>query len=819
MLCKLPKPSATGSSQSFWAFFGILAGGIFSATSAQATLTVQGVSPYSVTSAGVINYAAYRSDSTLTGGFIDESVGFKFLDLTSTSTSDTNNIILFDVQSNKNFGSLTTGQDVVLMATVTINSTQVQVPIAYAGGAFCATGGNSRCQAAANSKYYAVKYSVSGGNELLRVGIYPKDICASPLNNTGTISGCTGSDVEEPTSSALKTLTVRFYLGLEDSTGTNPELGKIADTEENRTITIQLQKAAPTLTCPANLSASYTPGDSEINFNGAAITTAAATSTGTTVGAAVDTLIFLAKTGGTPTSSSSYYNDTSQIIARVSSSSPSVISGFSNTTNGSDNLYNVRILARDRAGVVTDGYVGDGGTGCTASPTTEYQVQTASIRGLLVESQCFIATAAFGSAKGPALQLLRRFRDEILQQHGLGRWFVRTYYRYSPGVAEWLLAHTEWRGWVLQALVAVQVWAWFLLHPVWFLLLLGCVLALILARTRSGRVALVIALCITGPLKSQTAFGEEPQSSEPDFSFIEEIQQRQKEQEQSSGSESESYIEKKKKQLPQDQDYSLIEEIRETQKETPAPESSPNSFVEQKKSALPPSPEESEIEAIQQGRSEAVAKKDDKIGRAFGFKVWTGGSREITAAPGVFYQGYSALYGADYTPDFRFFFEDQLLQSEWFISLGWFFEGGFGWKKTSGGFEFPPQNPAGGTYGAQSSVNFTFITVPVAVGGVARFNLFRVLRPQVKVAPVAVGYFEDRSDSKGLKRGYSRGLLTEAGVAFQLDWLDQRGSWSMYETLRVKQHFLTLDYHRLDTTSGAVDLSFHGFTLGLLFEI
>lgn len=790
------------------------AAGLLFSLPAAATLTVQGVSPYSVTSAGVINYAAYRTSTALTGGFIDESVGFKYLDLSSTSTSDTNNIILFDVQSNKNFGSLTSGQDVVLMATVTINSTQVPVPIAYAGGAFCAAGGNSRCQAAANSKYYAARYSVSSGNEVLRVGIYPKDICASPLNTTGTISGCTGSEVDEPSSSAIKTLTVRFYLSLEDSTGTNPELGKIADAEENRIITIQLQKAAPRITCPSDLSATYTPGDGEINFNGAAITTAAAvvdpiTDT-TVVGGAVDTLIFLAKEDpGTPDSSSNYYNDTSQIIARVSASAPSVISGFANTTTGSDKLYNVEILVRDRAGVVNS-------TPCTGAGS-DYQVQTSSIRGLLVESQCFIATAAFGSAKGPALKLLRRFRDDFLLRSEWGRWSVQQYYRHSPALAEGLLENPEWRVPVLQGLIIIQIWAWLLLNPLWLLLFVGGVLgALSLRRTRT-EVTLVLCLffCVSGP----SVFAEEPSQSEPDFSFIEEIRQRQKEQEQGSDTSPESYIEKKKKTLPEGEDYSLIEEIRESQKDLPAPDQSQTSFVEEKKSALPPKVDESEIEAVKQGKSELVAKRDEKQGTAFGFKVWTGGRREIQANSGTFYQAYTGLYGEGYTPDFRFFYENQLIQSEWFVSLGWFFEGGFGWKKASGGFEFPPQKPGGGTFAAESSVNFTFVTVPVALGGVARFNLFRVLRPQIKVAPVAVGYFEDRSDSQGVKRGYSRGLLTEAGVAFQLDWLDQRGSWSMYEMFRVKQHFLTLDYQRLDTTSGAVDFSFHGLTLGLLFEI
>jgi hypothetical protein len=818
MPSRLPKPSAALFN---WAL-AFFAGGVITPPLALATLTVKGVSPYSITSAGVINYAAFKtSGASISGGFVDTDAGFKFIDLTSTSTSSTDNIILFDIQSNKSFGTLTTGQDVVLMATVTINSTQVPIPIAYAGGAFCATGGNSRCQAVSSSKYYAAKYSISGGNEVLRVGLYPKDLCASPLNNTGTISGCTSGEVDEPSGTALKTLTVRFYLSVEDTTQSNPELGKIADSEENKTITIQLQQAAPTLTCPANIASLYTPGDQEINFNGANLTTAAASSGGSTVGASVDTLIFLAKEDpSTPTTGSGFAADTAQIVARVSSGSPGVISGFTNTSTGTDHVYNVAIHARDRAGVVSDAFAGEAGSGCTAGPTTEYQVQTSSIRGLLVESKCFIATAAFGSAHAAPVLLLRRFRDEFLLQHAAGKLFVSTYYRYSPALAEWLLKHSEWRGVVLQALILVQIWAWLVLHPAWVLLVVGCVTALLISRSRRGRIALLLLLAIGNPWSAQA---EEGQAGETDFSFIEEIQQRQKEEagaaaEADKGSP--SFIQKKKSELKEGEDYSLIDEVKEVQPVTePGSEKDSASWVEQKKKQLSPKVEGGAIRAVQEGKSEPHAQRDEKLGRSFGIKIWTSGTREISAPSSVFYRSFDSLYGSSYTPDFRFFYESQLVHSEWFVSLGWFFETGFAWKKAPGGFEFAPQNPSGGTYGTSSSVNFTFVTVPVAVGGMARFNLLRLLRPQIKVAPVAVGYFEDRSDSKGIKRGYSRGLLTEAGLAFQLDWLDRRGSWSMYEMFRVNQHFLTLDYQRLDTASGDVDFSFHGLTLGLLFEI
>lgn len=51
---------------------------------------------------------------------------------------------------------------------------------------------------------------------------------------------------------------------------------------------------------------------------------------------------------------------------------------------------------------------------------------------------CFIATAAFGSAQHPHVQILRTFRDEVLAKTGWGRAFIDWYYRTSPAYAAWI---------------------------------------------------------------------------------------------------------------------------------------------------------------------------------------------------------------------------------------------------------------------------------------------------------------------------------------------------------------------------------------------
>jgi hypothetical protein len=55
-------------------------------------------------------------------------------------------------------------------------------------------------------------------------------------------------------------------------------------------------------------------------------------------------------------------------------------------------------------------------------------------------ASCFVATAAFGP-HAPELVAFRAFRDEVLSQHGIGRAFIRGYYRYGPWLAGWVVRH------------------------------------------------------------------------------------------------------------------------------------------------------------------------------------------------------------------------------------------------------------------------------------------------------------------------------------------------------------------------------------------
>ena len=65
---------------------------------------------------------------------------------------------------------------------------------------------------------------------------------------------------------------------------------------------------------------------------------------------------------------------------------------------------------------------------------------------------CFVATACFGSSNAHAVIVLRKYRESILKRKPLGRFFVRSYYLFSPPIAKFIERHDKLKKYIGKAL-------------------------------------------------------------------------------------------------------------------------------------------------------------------------------------------------------------------------------------------------------------------------------------------------------------------------------------------------------------------------------
>ncbi len=72
-------------------------------------------------------------------------------------------------------------------------------------------------------------------------------------------------------------------------------------------------------------------------------------------------------------------------------------------------------------------------------------------------SNCFIATAAYGSSFQPQVRILRNFRDAYLLTHQPGQWLVDQYYRLSPPLANIIRERDGLRA-AVRAVLTPLVW-------------------------------------------------------------------------------------------------------------------------------------------------------------------------------------------------------------------------------------------------------------------------------------------------------------------------------------------------------------------------
>jgi hypothetical protein len=75
-----------------------------------------------------------------------------------------------------------------------------------------------------------------------------------------------------------------------------------------------------------------------------------------------------------------------------------------------------------------------------------------------IGSQCFIATAAYGTPTAEQIDVLREFRNVVLLQSSAGSKLVALYYRLTPPIADFIAGNGFLRTLVRQFLVNPLVW-------------------------------------------------------------------------------------------------------------------------------------------------------------------------------------------------------------------------------------------------------------------------------------------------------------------------------------------------------------------------
>jgi len=129
----------------------------------------------------------------------------------------------------------------------------------------------------------------------------------------------------------------------------------------------------------------------------------------------------------------------------------------------------VDLVVTPQAGYQFDMWTGDVGTiaNVKGAATTISMNGNYSITARFKRSQCFIATAAYGTDTAKEIDILREFKDTVLLPNSLGAEFVSLYYKTSPLIANFISQHevlrTAVRVGFVDPIVKILNWS----HDLW----------------------------------------------------------------------------------------------------------------------------------------------------------------------------------------------------------------------------------------------------------------------------------------------------------------------------------------------------------------
>ncbi len=739
----------------------ILASGLpllFASSSALATVLINPPAPLRQFNMGEANYTVYFGGSDTgtpsNAAFYNSTQGYRFL---TTTASNDDNLIWLDVSTNKNL-TVASGQHIVVTVSTGGSSTGILL-----SGAGIVTGNvappscnSPACQGAGG--FYSATYSAG---TVLRVSFSITNLCATATGSLCNLSGGTNY-TNFGAGGATLTQPISVTFGVVDNfISTGPVAGENTDTAS---FTLGITSIPPTVTCPAVTDA-YFPGDRQIYITPSKY--AATVGSGTT-GAGVD-LKYLLFLGGISNNNPFTTNSvpSNEIVSYVDNSlGTQAVTGFTNTTDGSNNVYTARIYAQNNVGIVSLLDPTCNLTGITSQP----------VQGVLTESKCFIATAAYQDGRAAPVMMLRRFRDQILAKTSLGRKFIEKYYRYSPALAEWAWDKPWVRSLALRALAPLQVLAWTALKFV----------------------------------PSAEAADVPGKSVQP---YIDRVKSRLEKEDSAKPDNEGSYTEQMKKKLgakPASKGGSpYIDRVKSALEAVPTG----NGYTESERAKLPPVEEqESVIQRVQAGLEKMKEPKRPPIKEAIGFMFGVSPGLEVVNTSGG--KTFSQVYGSDWKPEFTLHYERQLFHSEYLGSFAIGVDTGASIATGYGQLTYA----FNGTTTSQTA--FTFLQVPVLAGAFYRFNLLRILRPYVGGSVGPIFFSEFRKDNVADKRGYSFAYVTHIGASLLLDFFDKSTARDSYVSLGVQHTYLFLEYlYQNSFNQTGVVLTRSGIYSGFLFEI
>ena len=508
--------------------------------------------------------------------------------------------------------------------------------------------------------------------------------------------------------------------------------------------------------------------------------------------------------------------------------SPKRIEGLTNDTE-----YFFKAAVVDAAGNVGYYSASADDTDCSvASDTLCRRVTPSEVVGVLSNTNCFIATAAYGGRSknatfGHEVEVLRDFRDQYLMNTSLGRAFVRAYYIASPPLALAIVDRPAIRAavrglltpFVLFAELAMNRGLWIAaLASIVVLAIASAILLLILRKNRPRPRHLAIAFAIgLGALTiSPAALAEDTTATPSELDKAIEAETAPEPEYPYPGAKDAEFKTKTANEAPK---------RRKARLGTPRPKA----VTEDGEYIYTTS---GETDEVHWGKPDKV-KFSGQEGRtppqtitADGEYLYPIEHSEFTGAAGVRIGAmappnisnpdnrlsFKDIYGSDPVPAIMFEYEYPLTRAIGRIGIK--FETGFIVRQGQGHFK----SAARATETADE--RFTFVMVPLQASVMYRFQFAdsQWIVPFVEGGANYSGIAELRDDNKSPRVGGSPALIAGGGVSLLLDWIDRRAIAQLDADYGINHVWATAQYRQIQGLKKDLDISSNLISVGVTFD-